>query len=247
MNVAEASPAHVRLCVLGNSHVAALKHGWARLQAAHPGLTLDFFAAPRDGMAGLRLQGDALVPADDTLAAALAYTSGGMTSVEIHRYDGFLIHALGFRLPMLARPLSRAVAVATCGDRFDASQCGRLASLVRQRTSRPVHVGCIPLRAEPQVAQAVAASVSPAQAAARTSEALQARALEFLPQPAASIGPAWNTLPAYSKGAMALMADRPHADGDTLHMNGLYGEQVLQALFQQLGFAAPAQAELLQA
>lgn len=240
-------PTHRRLCVLGNSHVAALKHGWARLQPGHPDLTLDFFAAPRDRMSGLHLRGGSLVPAEESLAKDLAYTSGGMSEVDIDRYDGFLVYALGFRLPMLARQLSRAVVIDVCGDRFDGSLCGRVASLIRQRSGRPVYVGCIPLRGEPQDAKAVAASITPSRAAECVAEALEARTLHFLQQPDASIGPAWNTLAEYSKGAMALMADRPHADGDTLHMNGLYGEKVLQSLLAKLSIAAHAQPESMQA
>ena len=34
-----------RICVLGNSHAAAIALGWKTLQADYPGVSLTFFAA----------------------------------------------------------------------------------------------------------------------------------------------------------------------------------------------------------
>lgn len=48
----------VRLRVIGNSHVAAIRRGWSTIEAGHPGVSVDFFAAHSTLFDSLELDGD---------------------------------------------------------------------------------------------------------------------------------------------------------------------------------------------
>ena len=86
----------MRICVLGNSHLAAAKHGWDQISARYPGLTLTFFGAPRNIMKDLVLEGTQLVPKTEKLLAKIQRSSGGLEAVEIRDYDAFILYGLQF-------------------------------------------------------------------------------------------------------------------------------------------------------
>jgi len=130
----------MRICVLGNSHAGALKLGWDMLRSHYPGVEMTFFAAQGGAMKGLAVDGDHLVTADETLAARIAYTSGGLSRVDLRSYDAFLVLGLGFSLlPMDAR-LSMAVVVAALLNRFESTPNRRLSRMVGELTDAPVFV-----------------------------------------------------------------------------------------------------------
>ncbi len=86
-----------RLCLIGNSHLAAMKLGWDRLRESYPGMSLTFFGS-RGGEAckNLRLVKGALVPSQRD-AENFRWTSGGLGEIELGDYDQFAVVSLGFR------------------------------------------------------------------------------------------------------------------------------------------------------
>ncbi|MES2144715.1 MAG: hypothetical protein V4516_10245, partial [Pseudomonadota bacterium] len=88
-----------RLCVIGNSHVAAFKLGWDQLAARGDALTRaiapTFFGAPRDGLKNLAVRDGRLVPTADFVRDHFARMSGGRADVDPAVYDGFLLVGLG--------------------------------------------------------------------------------------------------------------------------------------------------------
>ena len=62
----------MKICVLGNSHIASLKNGWDRVGQKYPDIELVFFGARGAGLDGLELDGKALVAANDDLRHSLA-------------------------------------------------------------------------------------------------------------------------------------------------------------------------------
>ncbi len=92
-----------RVCVLGNSHSAALHMAWTnRLAGTMPGVALSFFAAKSQLLRNLSLEDGKLLPRDADLADALVLSSGGLSHVEIGRYDAFLLAGLGVRITLTA-------------------------------------------------------------------------------------------------------------------------------------------------
>ena len=87
-----------RVCVLGNSHLAAVKLGWNQRAAAHPDLHCDFFGAPKNGMAEVAFEDGLIVPQNEAVRAAFAMTSGGRESVQLRDYDCVVAVGLGFSM-----------------------------------------------------------------------------------------------------------------------------------------------------
>jgi hypothetical protein len=98
-----------RLCVLGDSHVAALKTGWDEIpeaQKAH--LSVTYFGAQSQLLEGLEVQERSLITHSEHLSNKLAATSNGKTSIDVGDYDLFLIVGLSLNLRrLMTGPLSR--------------------------------------------------------------------------------------------------------------------------------------------
>lgn len=90
------------ICVIGNSHAAAIKQAWSnRTPGSAGGVSLTFFCAKAVLMRSMELRGGALVPTDPALADMFRYTSGGHDRIEIARYDAFILIGLGFRFSLI--------------------------------------------------------------------------------------------------------------------------------------------------
>jgi len=90
------------VCVIGNSHVAALKQAWTnRAPAVSTEFSVTFFSAQNRLMTCLERKGRALVPTDDELAQKLEFTSEGKRSIEVDDYDAFVFVGSGFCVDLL--------------------------------------------------------------------------------------------------------------------------------------------------
>lgn len=80
----------MRLCFLGNSHIAALREAWADDRDRWPGLEADFVGAHKDLLLRTRAEGSRLVP-DDPATATAFRTLGGVKEVDLASYDAVVI------------------------------------------------------------------------------------------------------------------------------------------------------------
>jgi hypothetical protein len=80
------------ICLIGNSHIGALKLGWPEIEAQFPGFLLDFYASAGQSMQ-LEVQGGKLVPATDAIRKRLAATSGKDGDIEA-TYDAYVVCGL---------------------------------------------------------------------------------------------------------------------------------------------------------
>jgi hypothetical protein len=85
-----------RVCVIGNSHIAALKLGWDIIKDEYPQIDLTFFGSPRKNLGDLRVENGALVPGSEKTLKQLQRTSGGESEIVAGKFDNFLIVALNF-------------------------------------------------------------------------------------------------------------------------------------------------------
>lgn len=89
----------LRFCVLGNSHVAALKTGWDELPEPYKArLSATYFAAQGDLLEELEVRNQSLVARSEGLRSKLAATSNGMTRIDCRDYDVFVIVGLNLSL-----------------------------------------------------------------------------------------------------------------------------------------------------
>ncbi|HVU20243.1 MAG TPA: hypothetical protein VHE09_05885 [Rhizomicrobium sp.] len=87
------------ICLIGNSHVAAIKQAWTnRGPVVQPDVSVDFFSAGTRLLSALTLEGTLWRAATGPLREKLAYTSGGQEDIELSRYDAFVMMGSGFGL-----------------------------------------------------------------------------------------------------------------------------------------------------
>src|SRR5579862_8909308 len=94
MPVPEEPVAVKHVCVIGDSHTAALKAGWTSIAGEFPGADLTFFAARRELLVNLAVQDGALVPTDPRLRRAFDLRTGGATRIE-PRFGGYILCGMG--------------------------------------------------------------------------------------------------------------------------------------------------------
>ncbi len=85
-----------RVCIIGNSHAAALRVGLDLLPELNDKFVFDFFAAQSDLMRSMELVGRKLVPTSEVTRQRLNAYSQGRAEIEIDGYDSFLIVGMGF-------------------------------------------------------------------------------------------------------------------------------------------------------
>jgi len=137
-----------KICVIGNSHSAALKLAFENQLVAEFGrrFSITFFAARSMTLKGLQLNGASLIPTSDELSAAIAQTSGGLNVIDLEEYDAFIIYGLGLDALILTNGfLSEAVLEQTVSDYLEASLSWRLVKDIRKCSSAPIILGHSPL------------------------------------------------------------------------------------------------------
>src|ERR1700743_1038311 len=85
------------VCLIGNSHVAALKMAWSkRAPKTADGFSLRFFSAQNYMMNHIELEGRVLVPGRADLAEKRRFTSDALDRIVIDDYDAFIVVGSGF-------------------------------------------------------------------------------------------------------------------------------------------------------
>jgi hypothetical protein len=97
----------MRVCVIGNSHIGAIKKGWDAGLAADPAAWADiqptFFGAPRDGLRHIALEDGCIVPERNDIAEHFQRTSAGQSRIVLADYDGFFLVGLGVSVKRILR------------------------------------------------------------------------------------------------------------------------------------------------
>lgn len=231
----------MKVCIIGNSHVGALKRAWDRISKDHPGLELVFFAHRGTGMSALKSRDGQLLTDDEALASAMRFTSGGLDRIIPQDYDVFLIYGLR------ASPNFRN------GNQYISSQAEnqaaedltrnrlsfRILTMLRGLTDKRIFLGHDPLKA---------ATVTRPKASPRHYQAgiefLNERiygplGAEMLVQPVSTIVNGRNTHASFSLGSLRLAIGESsegvsHPNGEELHMNDGFGEVWLVNFFTRL-------------
>lgn len=90
-----------RLCVFGNSHIAALRAAWAADATRWPRLDLRFVGAHGDLLLGTRIQDGQLVPVSEATRTAFQRLSR-VDQVDLSAFDGFVIAGCLVAMPQAA-------------------------------------------------------------------------------------------------------------------------------------------------
>lgn len=231
----------MRLCVLGNSHVASLKSGWDAISGDYPDVSITFFAARQRALDGLHLQEGKLVPQTDILAKNIAFTSGGLTQVDLQSYDAFLCYALGLPTPVLDPRYSSAVTKLIFSDVFSRSLNIKIARLIRRGTTKPLYIAPNPRVADTPHTPKPGLTK---QLDYRATIALMQRELnldrsKIIPQPPETLTPGGFTLGRFSIGSIRLdvgdaISGEVHPASDIEHMNRDFGTIWIRNFLKQI-------------
>lgn len=232
----------MKICVIGNSHVGALKRAWDAMPGRHQSANITFFAARGRGLEGLAVNDGRLVPETEFLKKSLEFTSGGKQVIDPDEYDVSLVYGLGASGLFISpkRYYSSAVLRQAANDHVAGTPSFNLIRKIRQLTDKTVFVGHSPLRAfrgegfkvvEPEaylfglevVNDFVYSSIGS----------------ELVAQPLHTIVNGRFTNPLFSQGSKRLSIrdkhdDEHHPENDYAHMNDEFGAEWLTSFLDNI-------------
>lgn len=85
-----------RICIIGNSHAAAIQAGLELMPELREQCSIDFFAAHSNFMKDMEVRGTLIVPRSDNAKQKWKMSSGGMMEIDTSRYTHYVIVGLGF-------------------------------------------------------------------------------------------------------------------------------------------------------
>jgi len=145
----------VKIAVIGDSHVAALKRAWPSVAEDFTDVSITFFAVGAGEMRNVRLKGDSLVPENDFVREHFALTSEGLEEIRIGDYDNFVLvgmqptnfqaadslwqhRTIDYSARDGAHLVSRACFREAIKQRIKSSPSGRLSEMIAQRKEAPI-------------------------------------------------------------------------------------------------------------
>ncbi|MEO9496880.1 MAG: hypothetical protein ABJI43_21415 [Roseobacter sp.] len=137
----------MKYAVIGNSHLGALKRGWDTLKSNHRDITITFFGSRAYSLESLRSEGEFLSSSDPVVRSSFEHTSGGHASIEVEKFDVFVLYGMWCQAFFLTKDifyskqvLQRA-ALGHCSDTLSFS----VLKEARRSTNKPILLGHCPL------------------------------------------------------------------------------------------------------
>lgn len=98
-----------RLCVIGTSHIGALKTGWDSIKTEQSDWDIVFFGAPdygvKERLRHVKRSGSKLAPMEKYTREYFEITSGGQSEIDLDAYDCFLIQGAGISVSLIMRSI----------------------------------------------------------------------------------------------------------------------------------------------
>jgi len=240
----------VRTCIIGTSHIAALK--LAEKNAAAAGLQCTFFGAPALAFAKVHVA-DGIIKGDESIREHLLRTSEGhYESINPAEFDAIVFHGIDLQPSSMIYSIARR----NPGARILFSQDflfegvsqwfkrTRTFSLARQLVGRsgtriilsPVPCPAAPPSEDDKVSLTHLKALRP-QIHDILAQVCAQNGMSFLRQPEETYDDeAYYTKREYSTGSVRLVdLNRPHPEDDFTHMNAQYGALVMGRLATLLG------------
>ena len=258
----------MKICMIGNSHIGALKLGWKQIRHSHRH-EVSFLGVPGVQIRNLAIEQGTVVPTSDNSRKYFEKTLGA-ESIELDRYDVVVVVGCGLNLIGALSVTSRwrpyTLVDETARDdqtQFDLvsdrlfaeilsskirkSLANRyITKMARQGAARVLYVTTpLPsseIRLKPQedpVKDLVAGAHGPAVASLYRDAIEQVMGRDKVVFPPADVlVDGAMTDMRYSRGSLRLDGKREHPEDDMHHMNADYGALVLEAVFSRLAGAA---------
>lgn len=142
----------MKVCIIGNSHIAALQLGWqSGLAKRWRNSSLTFYGARGGDITELRVEDGQLAAKTNAVAASLRTTSGGHSTIDPLAYDAVLVYGLcrnlNRQIQNLGTPYSAAALELAQLEYWIGSNLLKVITAIREIDSRPLYAGAAPLEA----------------------------------------------------------------------------------------------------
>ncbi|WP_198007895.1 glycosyltransferase family 32 protein [Methylovulum miyakonense] len=150
----------MKVCVMGNSHLAALKLAWDELVVDNNRNELVFFGARANAMVHMEIRNGCLFPTDELTKQDIIFTSGGLESIDFNGFDAVLLYGLAcdvriFSLALATHKLeniedpsrqvmTQACFTRVCQDVVSHNLLYKLAAMVRSVVDLPIFISPSP-------------------------------------------------------------------------------------------------------
>lgn len=231
----------MKICVIGNSHVACLKNGWEKLKVSYPGLELAFYASRQNRMRNLRVEEGKLTPTNKELKSDLIYTSANERGeIEVESYDAFFVYGLSLSFPKELGEFyySSSFKDQVFEDLVEKSLAFRVVKKLKEAGAKNIYASHQPIKA--QSGDECLVSEAPfcyESDFGVLSEKMKPYGVVGIPQPGTTLSQNCRTLQKFSSGSVRLdvgddISNDFHSPKDLSHMNGDFGALVLENLFR---------------
>ena len=237
-----------RICVIGNSHIAAFKLGLGR----RDGVSVTFFGSHAGTLGETDAKSGRLVPTTDQVRKSFIHTSGGQEEIKFADFDEVVLVGVGCGLHSfvkvfhLHRPveLHRKGTYLISGDALRSvfntatklHQAKAILRKIKSATSLPITVVPSPMPSE--VIERSAqwegfwSSDWPTKSYESYLDALTQLGCRVTHQPADTLAKPWLTKAKFSHGSVMLLGDltTKHEEDEYWHMNPSYGSRMWDSL-----------------
>lgn len=221
----------MNICVLGDSHCAALKRGWEEIHSQFPDCHLTFFASRGITLSNLKVADGKLWADKPMLQKAISLSSGGKTTIDIAEYDIFLIYGLQTSANFFDKNmyLSKQLKDEWLKGLIQGTAAYKVFNNLRRNTKKFIFVGHAPLLAADIVKSRELPKKYLAGIEILNHHHYLSNNASLVAQPTATIVNGWQTDPIFSIGSKRLNVgvkgeDESHPAEDKEHMNDNYGK-----------------------
>ncbi len=143
----------MKICVIGDSHTAALKRSWSEIASLYPQVSLTFFASRGVTMSNLKVQNESLIPHKEFIRNQMLLTSNGRSEIKDADYDVFLLYGLKCDVCFISRDsfYSEQLLQQLIYDTIKNTASKQLLEKLRKITQKKIWLGHTPLLASSNI------------------------------------------------------------------------------------------------
>ena len=234
----------MKICIIGNSHIACLKFGWDLIKDGYPNDSITFFGAHHLYLFDTAVENGKIVPLTDTVRQSFKITSDGLDCIDLSDYDFVVLHGIMNDLLYFKghyffrnRFYSEQVKDLHVQNMLNIHPALHMIRLVSSVSPIPLLVSHKPFRAFHIQSESVSQNDYETLVSAMSRDLGKLGAI-FFEQPRETINNYHYTFISYAKSSMRLPPHNQetdfHEEGEINHMNSEFGEIYLHHLFRKI-------------
>ena len=231
----------MKICIIGNSHIAALKMAWdTGIEKQFPNIEPVFFGARGRLLNDLVVKNGLLAPGSKDLAKSFVLTSRGQRYIDPALFDVFLIYGFGAEITKVLKKksgaASKGVNAKMIVNYWETSGMLQVSRQIRAVTQKPVYCGLAPLVAQKKSTRRI--KVYDRFVRRSNKAVFHPERFALVAQPPQTLTKRCATRKKFSAGSTRLKVDKKakqrHPKRDALHMNARYGAIWLRCFLKSI-------------